>query len=174
MTLRFFITILIFAFLLTSPFTSCDEPQNANNVQPIKGGQRIQPDTLKTAILPFDQKNDYIFDNSYKPATLTKEDIHNIDSLLIACVTDYNNSLDKNDKRYSIDLKKYDYRKQIIAAKNRKGDKVVWVHCLCTTLGSDKWQTEIMQVEDGGNCFFQFKINLSTKKFYDLQTNGSA
>ena len=31
-----------------------------------------------------------------------------------------------------------------------------------------------MIVDDGGNCYFNFKINLTTKKFYDLRVNGEA
>ena len=33
-------------------------------------------------------------------------------------------------------------------------------------------KTELMIVADGGNCHFNFTINLMTKIFYDLSVNG--
>ena len=97
-----------------------------------------------------------------------------MDSLLIACVTDYNNSLDKDSKVWSIDFKKYTYRKQIIAVKNKKGEKEVWVNCFCDTWNSNKWKTDILVVDDGGNCYFHLKINLTTKKYFDFVVNSLA
>jgi hypothetical protein len=31
-----------------------------------------------------------------------------------------------------------------------------------------------MFVDDGGNCYFNFKISLATKTFYDMGVNGVA
>ena len=164
------------AFCLTNALTSCGQSQNKKNEQIVKNksNKSILFDTSKTAIIPFDKKGNYPFDNSYKPTTLTQKDINSVDSLLIACVTDYNNSLDKDHKEWSIDLKKYNYRKQLIAVTNKIGEKEVWVNCFCHTWDSNKWKTEMMIVDDGGNCYFNFKINLATKKFYDLGFNGVA
>ena len=136
--------------------------------------KNVQVDTSKIAIIPFDKKGSYPFDNSFNPTTLTQDDINSIDSLLIACVTDYNNSLDKDHKEWSIDIKKYNYRKQIIAVTNKKGEKEVWVNFFCQTWDNNNWKTEILLVKDGGNCYFNLKLNLVTKKFYDLGVNGEA
>ena len=176
MTPRSYIHILTIAFCLTNAFTSCGQSQNkkAGQTTKSKGTNNIQLDTAKTTIILFDQKGNYPFDNSFKPATLTQNDIVSIDSLLIACVSDYNNSLDKDHQQWRIDLNKRNYKKQLIVVTNKKGEKEVWVNCFCDTWGSDKWKTEIMLVDDGGNCYFNFKINLETKKFYDLGVNGVA
>jgi hypothetical protein len=173
---RLYISILTIVVCLINAIVSCGQPQNKKDGQIIKtkSTNTIQFDTSRTAVIPFDQKGNYPFDNSYKPSQLTQQDINNVDSMLIACVTDYNNSLDKEHKQWSIDLKKYNYRKQLIAVTNKKGEKEVWVNCFCNTWGSDKWKTEIMHVNDGGNCYFNFKINLATKKFYELGVNGEA
>ena len=159
---------------MTNVFTSCGQSQNKKTRQIIntKITSSIQFDTSKTAIVPFDQKGNYPFDNSYKPTTLTQNDISRVDSLLIACVTDYNNSLDKDHKEWSIDLKN-NYLKQLIVVTNKKGEKEVWVNCFCNTWNKN-WQKEILLVHDGGNCYFNFKINLVTKNFYDLVVNGEA
>jgi hypothetical protein len=57
---------------------------------------------------------------------------------------------------------------------NKKGEKEVWVNCFCDTWNSNRWKTEILFVEDGGNCYFNFRINLATKKYHDLGVNGEA
>jgi hypothetical protein len=168
------ISILTITFCLTIALTSCRQTHNKKNEQKSANSKSLQADTSKTAIISFDKKRNYPFDNWFKPTTLTHDDLNSIETLLIACVTEYNNSLDKDHKEWSIDLKKYNYRKQIIAVANKKGDKEVWVNCFCNTRGSDKWKTEIMMVHDGGNCYFNFKVNLSTKKFYELTVNGEA
>ena len=162
------------AFCLTIALTSCGQTQDKKSNQILSNIKSIQVDTSKTAIISFDKKRNYPFDNSFNPTTLTKEDLNSIDSLLVACVTDYNNSLDKDHKVWSIDLKKYNYRKQLVAVTNKKGEKEVWVNCFCHTWDNNNWKTDILIVHDGGTCYFNFKLNLTTKKFYDLSVNGEA
>jgi len=136
--------------------------------------KELRFDTSKIAILTFVQKYGYPFDRSYKPATLTHEDLANIDSLFLACVADYNKPFDKNRSHWRIELNKRTYRKQLIAVTNKKGEKEVWVNCFCDTWGDDRWKTEMLLVDDGGNCYFNFKINLATKQYYELLVNGLA
>ena len=143
MTHRLYIIILTIAFCFTNAFTSCGHTQNkkAGQITKSKSTNNIQLDTSKTAIILFDKKGNYPFDSSFKPATLTQEDIVNIDSLFMACVIDYNSSLDKNQKLLGIDLTKHDYRKQLIVVTNRNGEKEVWVNCFCNTWDK-KWKTK--------------------------------
>jgi hypothetical protein len=176
MIYRSYISILTFAICLASVLTSYGQSYNTRIGQTAEGKsiEGIRFDTSKTAIIPFDQNYDYPFDNSYRSATLTEDDIIIVDSLLISCVTVYNNSLDKDHKEWTINLKKRNYRKQLLAVTNKNGEKEVWVNCFCDTWGNDKWKTQVMLVQDGGNCYFNFKVNLATKKFYDFGINGVA
>jgi len=173
MTPLSYINILTIAVALTIALNSCGQSQTKKMDQKVDN-KTIQICNSKTAIISFDKKGNYPFDNSFNPTTLTKQDINIIDSLLIVCVTDYNNSFGKVHKERCIDLNKFDYHKQIIAVTNTKGDKEVWVNCFCYTWDNNSWKTKILLVEDGGNCFFNFKINLATKEFYDLDVNGEA
>jgi hypothetical protein len=176
MTLRTYIFILTISLCSTNVFVSCAQSQSKVSEQIIdsKNMKSSQIDTSNTAVILFDQNSNYLFGDSCKSATLTQIDISNIDSLLIACVTEYNNSLDKDHKRWGIDLKKYNYKKQLIVVTNKKGEKEVWVNCFCSTWGNDRWKTEVMGVKDGGNCYFNFKINLKAGKFYEMSVNGVA
>ena len=166
------LTIIIF---LAFSFVVCGQTPNYRpiNKTQSKKNKTVNLDTSKTAIIPFDRKGNYPFDNIHKPAKLTQEDINIIDSLLIECVSDYNNSLDKEHKEWSITLNKHEYKKQLIAVTNKSGEKEVWVNCFCET-SDNSWKSYIRLVDDGGNCFFNFKINLKTKLFYGLVVNDEA
>lgn len=130
-------------------------------------------DTSRTAVIKFNQESSWIFDSSYKAATLTNKELLAVDSFLLVCVTDYNKSLNKDNKRRSIDLKGRHYRKQLIVVVNEKGQKEVWVNCFCNT-HDDHWKTQILSTMDGGTCYFNFKINLTLKMYYSLVVNGVA
>jgi hypothetical protein len=56
---------------------------------------------------------------------------------------------------------------------NTKGDKEVWVNCFCRNAVGN-WKEELILVQDGGNCYFQLKVNLNTKKYYEFTVNGNA
>ena len=75
-------------------------------------------------------------------------------------------------KDFIIDLRKY-YR-QYIVTKNKKGEKEVWVNCFCSIQNMDYWKKQVVFVMDGGNCFFNLKINLSRKSYSDFEVNGEA
>jgi len=174
---RPYITLLAIAFGLTNVLSSCGQfsDKKKGQISKSKNTTPQQFDTSKTAITPVDhQKGNYPFDKTYKPTTLNQDDIGNIDSLLIECVADFNHSLDKDHKDWSIDLNKGNYRKQLVAVINTNGEKEVWVNCFCKVWESNNWKTEILHVDDGGNCYFNFKINLTSKTFYSVSVNGEA
>jgi hypothetical protein len=135
----------------------------------------VQPvDTSLIAIIPFDNSRDWLFDKTYTSSTLTQNDIEKIERLMTDCVNKYNNKLSSNNKQYfSIDLTKEIYKRQYVAVINKNGDKEVWINFLCQTHG-DSWKTSIIMVDDGGNCYFNLKINLTKEKCYDLGVNGHA
>ena len=166
MTTRSIISILTITFFITASFAAHGQDQLGQN-------HTLKFDTSKTAIIEFNPKNEWLFDSSYKTAKLTQNELQIVEGILLNCIADYNNSLDKDHKLWSIDFRKNNYRKQLIVVINSKGEKQVWVNCFCSASG-DKWKNKIYVVDDGGNCFFSFKINLATKKYYDLGVNGSA
>jgi hypothetical protein len=147
--------------------TSCRTKDQADG-QPA----RTNYDSTRTAVIPWNF--DYPFDSlSYRPTTLSQRDIERVEDLLVETVADYNNSLSSGYEDHKIDLKTKDYKKQLIAVVNSKGEKEVWVNCFCDIDG-DSWRQGIVMVSDGGPCFFNFKINLTTKEVYELMVNGFA
>ena len=131
-------------------------------------------DTSDFAILSFDQKHDWPFQHTFKPAPLNQKEVHQIDSLLRRCVSDYNKKLATNLRAgYSIDFEKYKYKRQYMAVVNSKGEKEVWINCFCNTWEKN-WKNEIILVHDGGNCYFNLKINLTSGECFEVSVNGYA
>lgn len=89
------------------------------------------------------------------------------------------NNIAEKHTSYYIDANKK-YYSQFIVAINKKGEKEVWVNCFCDAFIQEQkpytinWKKEIVQVEEGGNCFFRLTINLATNSFYDFSVNGFA
>lgn len=172
MTSRLFKYVLT-QFLWTLTLVACG--QTSNSKQAIrtkpKAGSTLLVDTSKIAIIPLAKTGSYPFGDDFKRAVLTQKDLKIVDSIINQCVADYNNSLKPEYKQFSIDLNKGNYRKQLVVATNSKGEKEVWVNCFCRA-SDNRWKTEIMYVDDGGNCYFNLKINLAKKGYYDLGVNG--
>ena len=121
-----------------------------------------------------------IFDD-VKPAKLTYEEIIEIEKIIQQRVTktisDHNSELTEfyakfPNKQFPSDLTEY-YR-QYIPGINSDGEKVVWINFFCGKPKTKSWKTNIISVRDGGNCYFNLKVNLSKKKYYDYRVNGIA
>jgi hypothetical protein len=171
MTLPSLSSILIF-FCLGVSVAVCGQPPNKSpigNKLPLQNN--LVFDTSKIAIIEFNKRSRWPFDSTYASATLLQSQLKTIDSFFVVVVESYNNSLDNEHKQWSIDTKTHNYWKQLIVVINKKGEKEVWVNCFCR-VDNENWKTRIFGVEDGGNCYFNFKVNLTTKKYYDLGVNG--
>jgi hypothetical protein len=105
-----------------------------------------------------------------KPISLTYEEIQLALKKLDETVKNYNEAL--GNKSFAI-KNLNNYKAQIVPVMNKNGEKEVWINCFCET--SDiQWKEKIIMVKDGGNCYFNLKINLKTLKVYDFGVNGSA
>ena len=159
-------------FCLGVSFTSCSQTNKDKGQTP--DTRTLILDTSSIAVISFDQQGNWPFDNSYKPTTLTDDEIFEVDSLVRQCALDYNQSLEDNLKEsYSIDFKKYKYKRQYIAVLNNKGEKEVWINAFCSTWDV-RWKKEILLIHDGGNCNFNLKVNLATKTCFEVTVNGYA
>jgi hypothetical protein len=117
---------------------------------------------------------------------LAEDEIIKIEMLLSDCIDKYNisqtNYFDTSVKRKnSRPINKSDmlinlikYKRQLIAVVNSKGEKEVWVNCFrpSTNFDYSYWSHTIVHVSDGGNYFFNVRINLTTNKYYNFRVNG--
>ncbi|MDL2323221.1 hypothetical protein LJC52_04450 [Bacteroidales bacterium OttesenSCG-928-A17] len=58
---------------------------------------------------------------------------------------------------------------QIYPILNSSGEKIVYCNLSCEEFSV--W-SHFMQVDDGGSCFMEMKVNLSSQKIYELMING--
>ncbi|KAA9339683.1 hypothetical protein F0P96_03450 [Hymenobacter busanensis] len=165
---------------------SCQQAEPSKEVLPEKP-KKLQkvavemPDTTRFAIMPPQAASAHRLPQSFKPAMLSAVELAAIDHMLQACVADFNTmqrqELSKRElapyidkKQFFIDLPRY--KRQYVAVLNSRGEKEVWVNCFCSD--ETNWRTQIVDVDDGGNCFFNVTINLSKGIWHDMAANGTA
>lgn len=179
----------IFGLLALLCVIACNKPLSKNNKTENKIIPAASIDTSRYAILKFDKANNYYFDKNVTPATISSEEIERIEKLIDKAVANYNKDEEKVYEKnvretrekfpsaiaYDGRIKKpFQYRKQIIAVINSKGEKIVWVNCFYWEgVDHSYWRKDIVSVEDGGNWFFNIKINLTKNTAYDLMVNGA-
>lgn len=175
-------SILTILFLLT--IISCNQTVKENKETTETKSDSIIVDTALIAIIPFDTTYHWLFEKA-QPTDLNIVELKLIEKIIIDCVSEYNpeqrkqfNEISNKYPNEKFKLKDFiieldRYKRQYVPIINNKGEKEVWINCFCDTWDSD-WQTEILDVLDGGNCYFQMKINLTEKKYYDFMVNGVA
>ena len=138
--------------------------------------QNFSYDSSKIAIIPF--RNQALFgemDSINTYATLTQNDLIELEKLFRESVAEHDSAINTNkEKGEYIDLKKWDYKRQYVGYINKRGQKIVYVNCFCDTTGLNYWRKDLVEFNDGGDCFFHLKINLITKKWFDFIVNGYA
>jgi predicted metalloprotease with PDZ domain len=104
------------------------------------------------------------------PAVLTADEVNKMERLIDSSYKQYNRENPR--EKLLAPLNDY-YRRQYVAVTNSRGEKEVWVSFLCALHDQD-WKHHAVIVDDGGLCFFQLKINLSTGKVSGLSHGGYA
>ena len=120
----------------------------------------------KESYVVIEYKEKYNIFKDANPTELSEVEISNLNRILEEAMSQYDLF-----KKKKIDLN--NYKRQYIPVINKLGEKEVWVNCLCNQ-SNEIWKKEIIQVLDGGSCYFNLKINLSKNRYYDFVINGDA
>ena len=181
-----------FLAIMTGCQTRESEPAAAKLGPPAVAPKPVA-DTSRVAVFPYDEERDqYIFQNAgpVKATTLSAAEFAIVDSLLIACIKDHNQAqaveledmqkvmhkdypnVQLHEKRYLINLA--NYKRQLVMVTNAKGEEAVWVNCFCSEGNQVSCRHQIIEVYDGGNYYFNVKLNLTQQTWYDLMVNGIA
>jgi hypothetical protein len=127
------------------------------SAQPVNSKNRILDSSLYTII----QKD------SLNPVYLSGEEISGIEKIL-------KKALNENKFSPKTDFRKY--RFQLVPYLNPKGEKEIFLNCFCYFDDWQyEWRTKIFSrymIEDGGDCFFDLKINLTFNTYYAFGKNG--
>jgi len=159
----------------------------ACNAENSKTTIQMPPKLIQTDTSDGTQYIALIIDSATKNVIpLTKNDLAIVDQQVKIAVNDYNKERDKYRQKvkiedptstrkredYLIDMK--NYKRQYVAYLNTKKQKEVWVNCFCSNPDNDEWKSEIVEVRDGGNCYFNLKVNIKQKSYYEFIVNGRA
>ena len=126
-------------------------------------------------ILPYNPIEDEWMTMAFKkgiPAELTVKELEEINKYLQEAVYKYNET--KISWENPIDLLKYN--RQYIAIINEKGEKEIYINCFSSSgiRNGEYWKNNFVFVLDGGNHFFQVKINITKKLIIMFNVNGYA
>lgn len=144
---------------------------------------KLNYDTSRIAIFKWDTTG-FDFPKNSEPLPLIQEDVKTIDSLLRISVDSFNKNQTAHLKElndafdnkvkpedFLINLK--EYKRQYLPYVDNNGQKIVWVNCFCTRWRSyERWRKYLIIIEDGGPCYFNVKVNLTTKDYHDFYANG--
>lgn len=134
---------------------------------------KAQPsNTIRSVILPGDSTWAHALWGAHaKTWTPAATDITQAEALLSDCFS-------KAQKAGQFDAKRKlpEYTRQYIGGVDGNGHQVIWINCFCSTLDpkDSSWKTQVYGVDDGGDCYFSVKIDLTEKKYFDLVINGNA
>ncbi len=129
---------------------------------------RFYPGIFKFTIIEFDKE--YFFPLYIEtPYKIKLTDIFKTEKILKNKI----NNLNKNLASYEKKMELEDYFLQYMGAINTKGEIIIYVQGMCRVSG-DYWRTQMTSVNDGGCCYFQTTINLSTGYCRRLGCNGEA
>ncbi len=143
-------------------------------------------DTARYTVLSNDKfGNEYYYDKTVRPSTLSDAELVVIEGILDKEVLKYNQleyervmEYLKNRPEVTANVTIYQikdvfkYYQQFVPVTNQKGEKEVWVNCFCSKHGQLNWKENIVGMLDGGNCYFQLKINLTQKLVYYFRVNS--
>lgn len=174
--------INIFFVLL---FISCNyNPQKSSDSRDNNTTDLIEVDKSQIAILKYDTIQSWIFKNGIT-TNLSDNDLMIIEKNIRKCTSEHNliqikefNRLDSINPNLNLDLNNFKielerYKRQYMPIINNQGEKIVWINFFCNEYNID-WKNEIVFVMDGGNCYFQLKVNLDKDNYFDFWVNGDA
>jgi hypothetical protein len=172
------------AILSVTFISSCKENSKLQETDMhTKEESKFELASSEYVVLKYQPEWHWVFKNG-NPVVLTNSELIEIETILSTAITK-NNEKQKQEvlkqkesnpntsiSNTGYEIKSSDYKRQYIPIQNSTGQKEVFVIFFCADLDLKNWRTELVQVEDGGNCFFNFKINLSTK-VHELAINYS-
>jgi hypothetical protein len=181
---RLFITILL-GSLLSCGRTTDSGLTASDKVDTLVDADNVALDSIDFNILKYDTSYRHIFSKTAKTPQLSEKEIIECELLLKLFIAGYNAEAIKkfdemtkkypgqkfNEENFTIELK--DYGRQYMAVLDN-GIKLVYVNCFCDPKVFDYRDKRLVHVFDGGNCFFNLKINLTEKKIFGFVENGQA
>lgn len=150
----------------------------------------VNIDSLDYVVFTYDSSTYSLywnFSKNLRPVALTKEEISQAELLILKQIDLYNQS--RTEEFHQMNTKYPDYNFQIetfiienpakyarqyIPAINSDGEKILYVNAFCSLQEHDYWKKGLVEVMDGGECYFQMIINLTKEEVVEFNVNGVA
>ena len=174
-------------YIILILISSCKESQKTNETIEEKVQEEFHLPKSEYVILTHQQDWFWVFSDKNQaeitPSELSESELITIERIVTIAINNSNKAQKKklleHNHNYPKDVKSKtgyeinldEYQRQYVPILNALGEKEVWVNFFCKTSPSDKWRTNLVSVEDGGNCYFNIKVNLNKKAYYDLEIN---
>jgi len=104
-----------------------------------------------------------IFSMGTKSTGLTIAEIEQIDPIITKFIQNHEDELLEMSK----------YKRQYLPVITGKGEKIINVLYFCDDFGID-WKNVLVEVDDGGKCYFSLRINMKTQECFDFYVNSEA
>lgn len=159
------IRIIIGIMLVGIVFSGCNNVDNECEISLDTNKRTILLESKWNAFL----KEEYGF-QKWEPS---KEELMGVEKIL--CLAIKNNEFDFLKTPINNSLNGYYY--QYIPFINKDGEKEISINAFCELLvippfnDLDGWKNEYVSVDDGGACYWQMKVNLDKKSYYDFHVN---
>lgn len=120
------------------------------------------------AIIRYNSEKHYFIKNA-KRADLSYSEIYKFYPLVEKAIKEYNSKQTEDQKIKNLAK----YKLQFLPFMTESGEKRIYVNALCS-VRNRKWKREIVNVLDGGNCYFQLSLYLTNNEFEGFHVNGEA
>jgi hypothetical protein len=184
--MKYLLIIISLLTILNCTRTSDSNLTTLHNVDSLSTVDNPAFDSLDFSIIKYDTSYYYIFPKTFVPTDLSVKEIVACENLLKPFIENYNIEAKKrfdemtkkypdlkfNIREFTIELE--EYGRQYMPVVSDKGEKTVYVNCFCDPKEFKYRNKELVQVLDGGNCFFSFKVDIKNKRIFDFMENGVA
>ncbi len=180
-------TVRQLIFILLIFLTACKGQTNKVDQTIDKQTETSNIEIPDSTYVILDYKSDwYWLFKDAKPTTLTENELAEIESIIEKAVRENNEQQQENLEKHNtenpdnqwtetgFELSTKGFKRQYVPVINSEGQKEIWINFFCDDWGSENWKSELMEVDDGGNCYFNLKVNLETMTYSELYINGYA
>ena len=132
-----------------------------------EGDNDIDLSKIQYNVVRFNTGHRQIFDDSCEYYYVTKSDIRNAERIL-------RNEFENYNKTAKVPRNHENYGRQYMGSKTSSGEILIYVNCLA---GPDEYGLKwlfLVEVNDGGDGFFEARINLTTGEVLSFSPHGSA
>ena len=175
-------TFLIF-LLLGLLFHSCRHSVTVNKPIVAIDGDSLRREELKVTIINDSIETKWIIEGKCSFWTPKEKHLKKIDSIVLNAIKTNFKVRYRHLKPESLN----DYYRQYVCFIDINGDSIVYINAACTidihmiidksnkvNRIRDDWQHHLLNVDDGGDCYWSVFINLTKNKYFRFSVNGIA